>query len=161
MQDQVTAIPTPYKRVPWNKGKVTGAKPPLRPKHVWSIRTKLQIEGQARNFAMFNLAEQVDAGQSGHALPDFHCPVCATIAHAAQQFRGGGTASSSAQGRAPALLRQWPTRRLGRRRRPAPRLGFLAVRCSPGPGAQQRKHDAELIAASTLLFIRLDCSLRG
>ena len=40
----------------WNKGKVTGAKPPLRPKHVWSIRTKLQIEGRARDLAMFNLA---------------------------------------------------------------------------------------------------------
>ena len=42
MQDQVNATPAP-KRVPWNKGKLTGAKPPLRPKHVWSIRTKLQI----------------------------------------------------------------------------------------------------------------------
>lgn len=31
-------------REPWNKGKLTGVKPPLRPKHVWSIRTKLQIE---------------------------------------------------------------------------------------------------------------------
>ena len=48
-----TAAP---KRVPWNKGKLTGAKPPLRPKHVWSIRTKLQIEGRARDLAMFNLA---------------------------------------------------------------------------------------------------------
>jgi integrase len=28
----------------------------LRPKHVWSIRTKLQIEGRARDLAMFNLA---------------------------------------------------------------------------------------------------------
>ncbi len=35
---------------------MTGAKPPLRPKHVWSIRTKLQIEGRARDLAMFNLA---------------------------------------------------------------------------------------------------------
>ena len=42
MQDQVNATPAPTKRVPWNKGKVTGAKPPLRPKHVWSIRTKLE-----------------------------------------------------------------------------------------------------------------------
>jgi hypothetical protein len=56
MQDQVNAPPTPQKRVPWNKGKVTGAKPPLRPKHVWSIRTKLQIEGRGRDLAMFNLA---------------------------------------------------------------------------------------------------------
>src|SRR5947208_4332389 len=56
MLDQVNATPTPYKRVPWNKGKLTGAKPPLRPKHVWSIRTKLQIEASARDLAMFNLA---------------------------------------------------------------------------------------------------------
>jgi integrase len=35
---------------------LAGAKPPLRPKHVWSIRTKLQIEGRARDLAMFNLA---------------------------------------------------------------------------------------------------------
>ena len=55
MQDQVNAPPA-SKRVPWNKGKLTGAKPPLRPKHVWSIRTKLQIEGRARDLAMFNLA---------------------------------------------------------------------------------------------------------
>jgi integrase len=55
MQDQVNATITP-KRAPWNKGKLTGAKPPLRPKHVWSIRTKLQIEGRARDLAMFNLA---------------------------------------------------------------------------------------------------------
>src|SRR3978361_553405 len=51
--DRVNAVPAP-KRVPWNKGKLTGAKPPLRPKHVWSIRTKLQIEGRA-HLAMFNL----------------------------------------------------------------------------------------------------------
>jgi integrase len=55
MQDQVNATRKP-KRVPCNKGKLTGAKPPLRPKHVWSIRTKLQIEGRARDLAMFNLA---------------------------------------------------------------------------------------------------------
>jgi hypothetical protein len=34
------------KRVPWNKGKLIGARPPLRPKHVWAIRTKLQMEKQ-------------------------------------------------------------------------------------------------------------------
>jgi hypothetical protein len=27
MQDEVIAIPTPQKRVPWNKGRLTGAKP--------------------------------------------------------------------------------------------------------------------------------------
>src|SRR3977135_58993 len=52
MLDQVNAT----KRLPWRRGKLTGAKPPLRPKHVWSIRTKLQIEGRVRDLAMFNLA---------------------------------------------------------------------------------------------------------
>src|ERR1700675_3668457 len=56
MQDQVSATCVAYRRVPWNKGKLTGAKPPLRPKRVWSIRTKLQIEARARALAMFNLA---------------------------------------------------------------------------------------------------------
>ena len=44
------------RREPWNKGKLIGQKPPLRPKHVWSIRTKLQIDGRTRDLAMFNLA---------------------------------------------------------------------------------------------------------
>ena len=47
---------TPPRRPPWNKGKLIGAKPPLRPSHVWSIRTKLQIEGRTRDLALFNLA---------------------------------------------------------------------------------------------------------
>src|ERR1700752_3170488 len=46
----------PPKRRVWNKGKLIGAKPPLRPKHVWSIRTKLQLQGRSRDLAMFNLA---------------------------------------------------------------------------------------------------------
>jgi integrase len=48
--------PSTSKPSAWNKGKLIGAKPPLRPKHVWSIRTKLQVEGRIRDLAMFNLA---------------------------------------------------------------------------------------------------------
>jgi hypothetical protein len=48
MQDNETKAPTESKRAPWNKGKLIGAKPPLRPKHVWSIRTKLQIADRKR-----------------------------------------------------------------------------------------------------------------
>ena len=44
------------KRVPWNKGKLVGPRPPLRQKHVWAIRTMLQIERQLRELALFNLA---------------------------------------------------------------------------------------------------------
>jgi integrase len=43
-------------RAPWNKGKLIGAKPPLRTRHVWSIRTRLMLEGRTRDLAMFNLA---------------------------------------------------------------------------------------------------------
>src|ERR1700739_3416501 len=56
MQHLVNPFPTAAARSPGNKGKLTGAKPPLRPKHVWSIRTKLEVEGRVRDLAMFNLA---------------------------------------------------------------------------------------------------------
>src|SRR5438128_12163872 len=56
MRDPIDAIPQASRREPWNKGKLIGAKPPLRPKHVWSIRTKLQIAKRTRDLAMFNLA---------------------------------------------------------------------------------------------------------
>jgi hypothetical protein len=44
------------RRTPWNKGKLIGARPPLRPKHVWAIRTRLLLEGRIRDLALFNLA---------------------------------------------------------------------------------------------------------
>jgi integrase len=47
---------SPAHRTPWNKGKLIGARPPLRSKHVWSIRTRLQVKGRIRDLAMFNLA---------------------------------------------------------------------------------------------------------
>jgi integrase len=56
MTDCAAASPDLSKHVPWNKGKMIGAKPPLRPKHVWSIRTKLQVEDRVRDLALFNLA---------------------------------------------------------------------------------------------------------
>lgn len=57
MEDnQTLAVEKSARRLPWNKGKVVGAKPPLRPSHVWSIRTKLQMEGRTRDLALFNLA---------------------------------------------------------------------------------------------------------
>src|SRR6478672_853319 len=56
MQNFGDSAPSATKQGPWNKGKLTGAKPPLRPKHVWAIRTKLQIDQQVRDLALFNLA---------------------------------------------------------------------------------------------------------
>src|SRR5438270_4778766 len=56
MEDRANTIAIANTSRPWNKGKLTGAKPPLHPKHVWSIRTKLQLEGRVRDLALFNLA---------------------------------------------------------------------------------------------------------
>ena len=112
--------PRAHKRVPWNKGKATGAKPPLRPKHVWSIRTKLQIEGRTRDLAMFNLAidsklrgcdvvaiRVEDVAASGYT--DFRCtpinrrsqcrPYDAKTSQAANLKRSKRNASRSRSGR--------------------------------------------------------------
>ncbi len=56
MPDTEATTSTKPNRTPWNKGKLIGARPPLRPKHVWSIRTRLVIEGRNRDLTMFNLA---------------------------------------------------------------------------------------------------------
>ena len=47
---------TDQTREPWNKGKLVGQKPPLKPKDIWAIRIHLQNEHQVRDLAMFNLA---------------------------------------------------------------------------------------------------------
>jgi hypothetical protein len=53
-----TAIPSPVpcKRAPWNKGRLIGQKRPLKPKDVWAIRVRLQLQGRKRDLALFNLA---------------------------------------------------------------------------------------------------------
>jgi integrase len=56
MQDNANFLLPAAGRIPWNKGKLIGAKPPLRQKHVWAIRTTLQIDQRTRDLAMFNLA---------------------------------------------------------------------------------------------------------
>lgn len=44
------------RNVPWNKGKLTGQKPPLKLPEIWAIRTRLQIAERIRDLALFNLA---------------------------------------------------------------------------------------------------------
>jgi integrase len=56
MQDIQSLVAPAEKRIPWNKGKLIGPKPPLRQKHVWAVRTKLEIEQQTRDLALFNIA---------------------------------------------------------------------------------------------------------
>lgn len=43
-------------RVAWNKGHIAGQKRPLLPRHVWSIRVRLEMACNARDLALFNMA---------------------------------------------------------------------------------------------------------
>ena len=40
----------------WNKGRLLGQKPPLRPKEIWSIRIRLQLADRVRDLAMSSVA---------------------------------------------------------------------------------------------------------
>lgn len=43
---------TNHTREPWNKGKLIGQKPPLKPKDIWAIRIHLQNEHQVRGLCV-------------------------------------------------------------------------------------------------------------
>jgi hypothetical protein len=45
-----------HARQPWNKGRIVSQKRPLKPKEVWTIPARLQLEQRKRDLAMFNLA---------------------------------------------------------------------------------------------------------
>jgi len=49
-------VPSTSNREPWNKGRLVGQKRPLKPKDVWAIRVRLEINGCKRELALFNLA---------------------------------------------------------------------------------------------------------
>jgi integrase len=51
------------RRRAWNYGRLIGAKPPLKPKHIWAIRQQLKNAGRTRDLALFNCA--IDAKLRG------------------------------------------------------------------------------------------------
>jgi integrase len=79
MPDNEAYLLVATSRTPWNKGKLIGAKPPLRPKHVWAIRTRLMIERRSRDLAMFNLAIDVVALKVEDVAPNGYTIDRATI----------------------------------------------------------------------------------
>lgn len=44
------------RRPAWNKGHIAGQKRPLMPKHVWTIRVRLELAESHRDLALFNMA---------------------------------------------------------------------------------------------------------
>lgn len=45
-----------HRDTPWNRGKRSGQKPPLKLKEIWAIRIRLQLANRTRDLAFFNLA---------------------------------------------------------------------------------------------------------
>src|SRR4051812_3679610 len=54
MADTTTTPANTY--APWNRGRIVCPKPPLKPKHIWALRTRLQLANRTRDLALFNLA---------------------------------------------------------------------------------------------------------
>jgi hypothetical protein len=46
----------PKSHMPWNKGKITGQKAPLKLREILATRIRLQMDNHPRNLALFNLA---------------------------------------------------------------------------------------------------------
>jgi hypothetical protein len=46
-------------QVPWNKGRLTGQKPPLKLKEIWAIRIRLQLSARVRDLAMFTHRSEI------------------------------------------------------------------------------------------------------
>jgi integrase len=68
------------RRYAWNKGKLIGPQPPLQPRHVWAIRTQLNLSGRVRDLALFNLA--IDSKLRGCDLVSLRVGDVAPYGHA-------------------------------------------------------------------------------
>jgi hypothetical protein len=55
-QPNELTMTTDRERHPWNSGKLIRQKPPLQPKHVWAMRTRLRLSKRPRDLALFNIA---------------------------------------------------------------------------------------------------------
>jgi hypothetical protein len=82
-----------------NKDRLIGHKPPLKLREVWTVRTRLQMAGDARKFALFNLA--IDSKLRG-------CDVVRLMVRAVQRLLGHTKIESSSGERA-SKLALWGT----------------------------------------------------
>jgi len=59
-------------QAPCNKGKLVGQKLPLKLQEIWAIRTRLQMDKQYRDLALFNLAPLIGP----RSQPPEFCRMC-------------------------------------------------------------------------------------
>jgi hypothetical protein len=57
MQDTIADHPC-RTTAPWNRGKLIGPKPPLKPKEIWSIRVRLQLARRVRDLVQLGSRQQ-------------------------------------------------------------------------------------------------------
>ena len=48
-------------RTSWNQSRIVGPKPPLKPKHIWVIRTRLQHDSRVRDLVMVRRRDRQQA----------------------------------------------------------------------------------------------------
>jgi integrase len=84
MSDDTRTEQTHSSRTPWNKGKLTGPKPPLKVREIWAVRIRLQLANKLRDLALFNLA--IDSKLRG----------CDLVALRVRDVANGGTVAHRA-----------------------------------------------------------------
>ena len=65
-------------RAPWNKCRIIGRKQPSLPKHVWSMRVRLEMADSKRDLALFNMAVASQTQRLRSGLPEGERRVCAS-----------------------------------------------------------------------------------
>jgi hypothetical protein len=55
-------------REPWNKGKIVGQKVPFKPKDIWALRVRLQMEGRLRERTMRSPSRRASSHHFGGGL---------------------------------------------------------------------------------------------
>jgi hypothetical protein len=71
-------------RSAWNKGRLLGQRPLLKPKEIWSLRIRLQLANKKRDLVFFNLA--IDSKLRG----------CDSVSLRVRDvYRGAGVSSSA------------------------------------------------------------------
>jgi len=73
MSDEPRTAETRPSRTPWNKGKLTGPKPPLKVREIWAIRIRLQLVYRPR------FPGHVVEGKSGRLPPGSDEPFLAHL----------------------------------------------------------------------------------
>ena len=84
-------------RTAWNKGRLLGQKPPLKPKEISSLRIRLQLANKGRDLALFNLA--IDSKLRGSDLVSLRVRDVTKNIQAIQLLLGHTKLESTVRGR--------------------------------------------------------------